>query len=269
MADAKLTLYGIEHYLNLNDDTIFTGFSTLPAGINTDLLIDNIMLQGGEFPVLYADPGFLKYHITSWCGRWRRTFEKWIAALDVQYDPLSNYDRREEWTDINAGTRSTSDQSNRSGSHQDAGSQYQTNADMSSKSIDGTSSAAADSTGDQSETDKKAAFNSSTFENDTQKLTDNSTRSLTSSATNTTESGNNNGTETATDSRTGSHNDAESRETTETNSDTGSRKGRAWGNIGVTTSQQMLEAELSIAEWNLYDHITDLFLESFTIPIYI
>lgn len=41
-----------------------------------------------------------------------------------------------------------------------------------------------------------------------------------------------------------------------------------WGNIGVTTSQQMLESELSIAEWNLYEHIADLFTLEFTLPIY-
>ena len=46
------------------------------------------------------------------------------------------------------------------------------------------------------------------------------------------------------------------------------RDGRIHGNIGVTTSQQMLQAELDIAQWNLYEHITDLFLSEFVIPIY-
>ena len=45
-------------------------------------------------------------------------------------------------------------------------------------------------------------------------------------------------------------------------------EGRIHGNIGVTTSQQMLQAELDIAEWNIYEHITDLFLTEFVIPIY-
>lgn len=40
------------------------------------------------------------------------------------------------------------------------------------------------------------------------------------------------------------------------------------GNIGVTTSQQMLQAELDIDLWNIYEHITDLFLTEFIIPIY-
>lgn len=46
------------------------------------------------------------------------------------------------------------------------------------------------------------------------------------------------------------------------------KRGRAYGNIGVTTSQQMLEAQLEISKWNLIDQITDLFLNEFVIPVY-
>ena len=44
--------------------------------------------------------------------------------------------------------------------------------------------------------------------------------------------------------------------------------GRIHGNIGVTTSQQMLEAELNLGYWNVYTKITELFLQEFTIPVY-
>ena len=44
--------------------------------------------------------------------------------------------------------------------------------------------------------------------------------------------------------------------------------GRIHGNIGVTTSQQMLEAELNLGYWNVYDKITELFLQEFVIPVY-
>lgn len=45
--------------------------------------------------------------------------------------------------------------------------------------------------------------------------------------------------------------------------------GRIHGNIGVTTSQQMLEAELNLGYWNVYERITQLFLQEFTIPVYV
>ena len=44
--------------------------------------------------------------------------------------------------------------------------------------------------------------------------------------------------------------------------------GRIHGNIGVTTSQQMLEAELNLGYWNVYEKISELFLQEFTIPVY-
>ena len=44
--------------------------------------------------------------------------------------------------------------------------------------------------------------------------------------------------------------------------------GRIHGNIGVTTSQQMLEAELNLGYWNIYEKITELFLQEFVIPVY-
>lgn len=44
--------------------------------------------------------------------------------------------------------------------------------------------------------------------------------------------------------------------------------GRIHGNIGVTTSQQMLKSELDLGYWNIYEKITDLFLTEFVIPIY-
>ena len=43
---------------------------------------------------------------------------------------------------------------------------------------------------------------------------------------------------------------------------------RRSGNIGVTTSQQMLQSEFDIARWNMYEHIADLFCQEFCIMVY-
>ena len=45
-------------------------------------------------------------------------------------------------------------------------------------------------------------------------------------------------------------------------------EGGRFGNIGVTTSQQMLESELKVAEWNVYNHVADLFIQDFCLPVY-
>lgn len=56
--------------------------------------------------------------------------------------------------------------------------------------------------------------------------------------------------------------------TNTTSSNDSEHTGRVHGNIGVTTSQQMLSQELDMGYWNLYQRITDLFLREFTIPVY-
>ena len=41
-----------------------------------------------------------------------------------------------------------------------------------------------------------------------------------------------------------------------------------FGNIGVMSTQSMLKEQLDVVQWNLYEHISDLFLEEFCILIY-
>lgn len=177
---------------------------TVPAGIDKGILVDNILTRSADFEVLYSDPDFVHDSLRIWSAKWRRTFERWLKALSVDYDPLSNYDRKEEWTDDNKGQ----------------------------STVKGT-------TKDQSsiETDRSiSAYNSATLQPQDKQVTGSNSES---SLDNVNTSENNN-----------------------------VRKGRAWGNIGVTTSQQMLEAELTVAEWNLYDHITDIFLSEYVIPVF-
>lgn len=46
------------------------------------------------------------------------------------------------------------------------------------------------------------------------------------------------------------------------------RTGRAHGNIGVTTSQQMIQSEREVAMFNLYDIIAESFVENFCLMVY-
>lgn len=207
MSTAKLTLIGLYN----NDNTLFDSL-TLPAGIDKTVLVNNILFRSGDFEVLYADPDFLKPAISLWGQKWNRTFEKWQKALAVEYDPLYNYDRREEWvTSEDEGTVTT-------GKSTDVGS-----TDVGTTSNDNVS-----------------AYNSSTLVPDKQNI-------LTS------------GSNTVGNTEMENTSDRDRNEV---------RTGRAYGNIGVTTSQQMLQSELDIASWNLYEHITDIFLSEFIIPVF-
>lgn len=207
MSQAKVTLIGMNtFFLNLNDD-LFKGL-TLPEGLAKKTLTDNILLQGGEFEVLYADPFFVQNAISIWADREQATFKRWVDALAIEYAPLENYDRHEDWTDT-----LDSDGTSRTTGTNDTSTDGTVTTDVS----------AYDSNGYQP---KEKVTTSETIDNDT---TENNTSTL---------------------------------------DNEGVHTGRIHGNIGVTTSQQMLESELDLGYWNIYSRITDMFLKEFCIMIY-
>ena len=244
MSSAKITTVGFYQYMNAYNNDLF-GLLNLPPGIDKDTLVNNIMLRGGEFEVVYSNPDFYKSAIGLWSNKHYRTFEKWINALNIDYNPLENYDRMEEWSDsvsrTNTGTVSDS------GIRKNTGTQS-------------TESSGKDNfkgSGNSTSSDEISAYNSNSFQNDKK----NTTNSSNSSETNTT----------ANNTRTDNLSESNSNTRTDnlyekTDSD---RIGRAHGNIGVTTSQQMLQSELDIAKWNIYEKITDLFLSEFCIMVYV
>lgn len=203
MSSAKITTIGFHNWMQSHNDDLFSKMN-LPVGIDKDTLIDNILLRAGEFEVVYSDPLFYQSAIGVWSNKHKRTFEKWVNALSLEYNPIENYDRMEEWEDNSNGN-----------------SIGETNGNTSLNSIN---------------ENKVSAFDSDLYQPDSY------------------------------NSNTSNGNDNSS---TKTNSSNNSKHvGRVHGNIGVTTTQQMLESELSLAEWNVYEHITDLFIEEFCIAIY-
>lgn len=195
MASATMTLMGLYNY-----DTSLFEFLTLPEDIDKNILVDNILLRSGEFEVLYPDFDFLKYSIGAWARKWQPTFERWITALQIEYNPLENYDRKEDWTDTRNG--------------------------QTSGSTSGTTNTTS--------TNKVSAYDATDFSNKDQNEIYGSDSSSSSG-----------------ESHEGAKHD-----------------GRIHGNIGVTTSQQMLTQELDIGYWNIYEKITDLFLTEFVLPVY-
>lgn len=265
MSDSKMTLLGFSRWMEEGADDLFKAFDNLPSGVDKDTLVNNILLRGGEFEVIYSDPYFMQESIYTWLAKWQRTIEKWIAALAIEYDPLNNYDRHEEYTD----TEGIGDTETRSGTRTDS-----RNRDASGSTSGNTSAASAAATnttgtdtGTQGTENKVSAFDASTYQ--AKDRSDTTTGSATSSSTGTTSTNSTASLE--------NRNDNESESGSESTADTRAasrnrllqHKAHLFGNIGVTTSQEMLQAELTIAEWNLYDHITDLFLTEYIIPVYV
>lgn len=211
MSVAKITLIGMETFLNKTDKSVFD-LLNLPEGIDKDNLCDNIILECGEFETVYSDPEFMRATVGTWGLKHYRTFEKWINALNLEYNPIENYDRMEDWTDEgNNKTKTTGKTTSEGDSEQNGNTE-----------------------------DQVSAFDSNTYQESEKHLID-------------------------TDEK---HKDEVNSEN-DLNSDSKNvHNGRIHGNIGVTTSQQMLQSELDLARFNIIQEITNLFATELCIMIY-
>ena len=250
MSQAKITLIGLEGYLN-PEQSLFDKM-VLPADIDKDTLIGSILMRCQEFELLYSDPYFMQDAISIWSRKNYRTFDKWIKALNIEYDPLYNYDRTEEYTDTHTGSRSGS------GSNTQTNDLTRTNNLTNAQDITRTDNLA--STNDVTLTHSEKAYNDSSYVGTTQDVTDQD-----GSQTGTVRTAGS-VTDTGTVKDTGIVKDQFSN--SDQDSYTNKHNARLFGNIGVTTSQQMLQSELDIARWNLYEHIADLFCQEFCVMVY-
>ena len=235
MATAKITLIGFYQWMKVNNDDLFANLS-VPSGIDKNKLINTILMNGAEFEVVYGDADYFKFLIGPWSDKWYRTMDRWAKALAIDYAPLENYDRQESWTDKGNSSKADTRRS----------------SDTKSGSDNTVSSASSNSSGTGTTENKKSAYDSSTYSPYEKSETG-------SSGTN-----NSSGTEASVRSEDSSRSEAGN----EVESNYAERTGRAHGNIGVTTSQQMLESELDISRFNLYDEIAALFLTEFCIYTY-
>lgn len=235
MSIAKITMIGFYNYLsNINDDLF--KYLNVPEGIDKDTLINTILLRGGEFEVLYSDPVFFQNMIGVWSNKWQRTMSRWIEALNIEYNPLENYDRIEEWED--SGNKLSSSNTSQN--------------EAVTRNENAIAQDVSDSTGSGNTKNTRSAFNSADYQPhdkaESSTTGSNTSSSLTSANGNTNTAGN-----------------VAANTLDNTNA---IHSGRVHGNIGVTTSQQMLEAELKISKWNIYEELTNLFLNEFCIYVY-
>lgn len=184
----KITLIGWFNYdPTLFDDVVF------PESVDKQTALNTILMRCGEFNIIYSNPDFLKFAIKNWSERHKAQFEKMANALAEVYDPLYNYDRHEEFTDI----RNSSGTVDISGENENL----------------------------------VSADNASNYQPDNKNI--------------------NNTGNVSTGSEDITHN------------------AHLYGNIGVTTSQQMLESEIELrGTFGIYDLIAANFAEEFCITIY-
>lgn len=217
---ATISVYSLAKYYDQVKNKDLFELLSFPANIDRDTVINNILLESMPFETYYTDPDFLHDALGMFSKKYEWTFNKWAKALELEYDPISNYDRHEEWNDD--GTR-------------DTGSKIDTKTDT-----NGVTNNYYDNTTDH----YVWSYDSDTKHQDEQTIDESGTKVVDESHS------------------TGTTNGTENQKTSN------KRTGRAWGNIGVTTSQQMLQSEFEIAAWNIVQNITNVFLNEFCIMVY-
>lgn len=221
---SKLTLVGMNNY---SDGAIWDNL-ILPEGYDKEIIVSEILRQGGEFSVLYPDIDYLKYMIGIWCRKFYHNFERWYAAFCFEYEALYNVDVKttvtENAKDVDNDLRYRL--ANRSGlSHE--------NQDQKNQLLNQAS---------------KAAYDADSFK----PITSDSSSSSTSLYTS----------EGHSESESSSESNSHSWEHSQTNVEI------KQGNQGVTMSQEMLLAEYNAWRANIYEMIAELFVSEFCICIY-
>lgn len=107
MSSATQTLLGLYQIGKARDKNFFDKL-TFPDGIDHDIAVTNILHEAGDYEVLYNDLDLMANACELFSAKWQRTFEKWLAVMNIDYEPLENYNRLEHWSDSESTSESTS-----------------------------------------------------------------------------------------------------------------------------------------------------------------
>lgn len=298
----RLTMIDMYNY----DNTLFDMLSfPSAANIDRELFVNNLLVTYGEQRVIYPNIPFFKLATKVWSQKWEQSILRIVRTLGADYDPLHNYDRTETETVTDEGQEKTTFGNthtttfNTLNTVSSSGQDKTTFADTETTTYNLTETENKEETGEGSrsgttETESEmitenevSAFNESTYQPD-KKETRSGTESVTTNEntdnTVTTESERKKtGTETAahtgtdttdktgsgTDAKTGTEAIAQTGADTVDSGNERNRELRAYGNIGVTTSQQMLKEEMMIRQnVNLYDVLAEMFFREFCVYVY-
>lgn len=217
------------------DNTIFDGLQ-LPASMNKDDFINNLLLETAELELLYSRPDFLKFAIDVWSKKELDIWEKLEATLHYDYDPIYNTDR----TETETITEEKTGKRNIDGSSTDTGTANTTTNTNYKRN--------------ETTTDTRSV---SSYDSDTLKTAEQNDNKIDANNTDTsTNESNSSGTSTLTQTTNSEDNGTVTREL------------RTYGNIGVTTTQSMIEEERKVVQFCIDDYIINSFKRKFCILVY-
>lgn len=240
---SKLSILGLYQY----DHSLFDNLQ-LPVGFTTEdreTLINNLLMECAEFECTYPAFDFCKAAIGFWSKARLPVWQKLYASLHFEYNPIWNKDgtitetRTKEYSGEKAGSVETT---------KSTSSSIADNTD-SSRTLHVT-------TDDTTTTNQTAGFNSSSFVNKDKSTVDHEYQD----------------TLTGSDDRTVTDTGSEDGSTTESGTSSGEETEEytrvEQGNIGVTSTQQLIKEEREVALFEIDDFIINDFKKQFCILVY-
>lgn len=240
---SRISILGLYQY----DQTLFDNLM-LPEDFTADertTLINNLLMECAELECVYPNFDFCKAAIGWWSKARLSVWEKLYASTMFDYNPIWNKDG----TITESRTRTYSDEK--------AGT-VESSKETTSSVEDGTASTRMlnVTTDDTTTTNQTAGFNSSGFVNKDKSTVDHEYRDTETGSTQ----------RTVTDSGTEGGSTTESGTTTGEESEDYTRIEQ--GNIGVTSTQQLIREEREVVQFEIDDYIINDFKKQFCILVY-
>lgn len=247
---AMLSLMGMYEY----DNTIldFFHYPDKWETVDKDVFVNKLLLDTAELEILYPDADIFKTAIKYWSAAEVQNWNKLYDTTVLKYNPIWNKDgtvtetekhiKNNNYTDVTDGT--IADHSSTIGN--------QNTETSGNENID--------TTNNTNEKNYVFGFNSEDAAQSGQTVTDDTGRTNTDRSENSTTNSSANTDATTTNNTNFKHDEKENidREYTRTEQ----------GNIGITTTQQMINEEREVDKFNLMDYIIDRFKQRFCLLVY-
>lgn len=290
----RYTLWGLYQYR----PTLFDNIQ-LPDQCDHDILVDVILEKSGMLYPAHQVPERFDRNIHNWFARMKPGFARMFDALEAEYSPVENYDRKEEWTDSPDITRTMSgghtNNNTKTGSYQDtlrkSGIVRETldksGSEKLSEEWGGGHKNVYDSDENTESQNKVSAYNSPAYEPESQQIGDRTSSGSDIFSYQGEFKDSNTTFQDRNDTRVTNWQDYKEEHTIfrpepgEKDNDvftyqneaqheigTTTHTGRMHGNIGVTTAQAMITEELNLRRYDIYETIAGMFEDEFMSQVY-
>lgn len=225
---ATLSVMGLYNY----DNTILDPLTdAMPDESLKSVIVECLFSECAELEVIYPAPTVFKTILTAWCQYRKKIWLDLWNTTNLEYNPINNYDRTETETVKTDKTGNATSSGSNANTHSD-------NTNISGQN------------GTVTRTENRYGFNSSSVDVPVAKAVETPGQYTSNQNSTSNDSGTN----------AGNSSIKENESIT--------RSLRNYGNIGVTTTQQMIQQERDIVKYDIVDDIINDFKAKFCLMVY-